>query len=62
MVGEFEKLFPTNTPRVYHVETMWKRPFPRRFNVEYTWCVCRVPTIDFFDMSLSYILISFQHA
>ena len=21
---------------------MWKRPFPRRFNVEYTWSVCRV--------------------
>ena len=20
---------------------MWKRPFPRRFNVESTWCVCR---------------------
>ena len=19
----------------------WKRPFPGRFNVEYTWCVCR---------------------
>ena len=21
---------PTNTPRVFHVETMWKRSFPRR--------------------------------
>ena len=28
---------PTNTPRVFHVEMMW-----RRFNVEYTWYVCRV--------------------
>ena len=32
---------PTNTPRVFQVETTWKRPFPRRFNLEYTWCVCR---------------------
>ena len=21
---------------------MWKQTFPRRFNVEYTWCVCWV--------------------
>ena len=35
--------FPTNTPRVFHVGTTWKRPFTRRFNVEYTWCVCGVP-------------------
>ena len=27
---------PTNTPPVFHVETTWKRSFPRRFNVEYT--------------------------
>ena len=27
---------PTNTPRVFHVETTWKQPFPRRFNVGYT--------------------------
>ena len=33
--------FPTNTPRVFHVETTWKRSFPPRFNVEYTSCVCR---------------------
>ena len=26
---------PTNTPRVFHVETTWKRPFSCRFNVEY---------------------------
>ena len=31
----------TNTPCVFHVETAWKPPFPCRFNVEYTWCVCR---------------------
>ena len=33
---------PTNAPRVFHVETTWKRPFPRRFNVEYMWRVCSV--------------------
>ena len=37
-------MFPTNTPRVFHVETTWNRSFPRRFNVEYTWSVCRVKT------------------
>ena len=26
--------YPTNTPSGFHVETTWKRPFPRRFNVE----------------------------
>ena len=36
------KTYPKNKSRVFHVETTWKRPFPRRFNVEYTWCVCRV--------------------
>ena len=29
-----------NTPRVFQVETTWKRPFPPRFNVKYTWRVC----------------------
>ena len=38
----FYKNSPTNTPRVFHVEAKWKRPFPCRFNMEYTWCVCRV--------------------
>ena len=33
---------PIVTQRVFHVETTWKQLFPRRFNVEYTWCVCRV--------------------
>ena len=32
---------PINTTRGFHVETTWKRSFPRRFNVESTWCVCR---------------------
>ena len=36
--------YPTNTPRGIHVETTWKRPFPRRFNVEATWCVSMVHT------------------
>ena len=32
---------PTNAPLGF-------RPFPRRFNVESTWCVCRVTTFIFF--------------
>ena len=41
--NSFELLtFPTNTPLGFHVETTWKRPFPRRFNMESMWCVCRV--------------------
>ena len=28
---------PTNVPCRFHVETTWKRPFPRRFNVEFTY-------------------------
>ena len=35
-------MFLTNTPCVFHVETMWNRLFQRLFNVEYTWCVCEV--------------------
>ena len=35
---------PTNTPRGFHVETTWKRSFPRRYDVESTWCVCREGT------------------
>ena len=31
----------TDTPRVFYVETTWKRSFLRCFNVKYTWCVCR---------------------
>ena len=31
---------PTNTPCVFHVETTWKRSFPRVFNVEHTRCIC----------------------
>ena len=34
--------FPTSTSSAFHVETTWKRSFPRRFNLEYTWCVFRV--------------------
>ena len=32
----------TNTPRLFHVKTTWKQPFPRCFSVKYTWCVCRI--------------------
>ena len=32
---------PTNTPRGFHVAMTWKRSFPRHFNVESTWSVCR---------------------
>ena len=36
-------IFPTNTPRVFQIETTWwKPPFPRRLDVEYTRSVCRV--------------------
>ena len=35
----FGGTYPTNTPRVFHFETTWKRMFSRRFNVEYTWSV-----------------------
>ena len=37
----WQGLNPTNTPHVFHVETMWERSFPRRFNREFTWCVRR---------------------
>ena len=54
--------YPTNTPRVFHVETTWKRPIPRRFNMKYTWCVCRVGTpilvsfSEWFLVQLNYYL------
>ena len=32
--------FPTNTPRVFHVEMKQKR-----FSVDYTWCICWVVTL-----------------
>ena len=38
---------PTNTSRGFHVETTWKRSFPRLFNMESTCCVCRaIPVFD----------------
>ena len=33
---------PANTPRKFHMKTTWTRQFPRHFNVEYMWCICRV--------------------
>ena len=51
-------IFPTNTPRVFHVETTWNRTFPRRFNVEYTWSVCRV-VLDL-KLTLRSVLIHFR--
>ena len=41
LISDFEKKVtlphnPANTPRVFNVESTWKRSFPRRFNVEYT--------------------------
>ena len=35
-------VFPTNTLRGFHVETTWKRSFPRRFKEKSTCCVSRV--------------------
>ena len=32
----------TSTPLVFRFEMTWKQTFPRCFNVEYTWYVCRV--------------------
>ena len=48
--------YPTNTPRVFHVETTWKRLFLRCFNAEYTWCVCIVvvKSLPFQLLMLSY--------
>ena len=43
-VGKKSESEKKNTPHVFHVETTWKPPFPRRFNVEYAWCVCREVT------------------
>ena len=37
----FSMSFPTNTPRVFVVEKR-QRPFTCRFNLKYTWCICRV--------------------
>ena len=37
----FTKKIPTNTARVFPVETTWKRSFPCRFNVKHRWCVYR---------------------
>ena len=42
-----------NTPRVFHVETTWKRKFPHRFNMDYTWCVCKVSTAN--DNNLAFM-------
>ena len=35
-----KRLYPTNTPYVFYVETTWKRSFQTLFNVEFTWYVC----------------------
>ena len=39
----FEKMTKkiANKTRVFQVEKTWKPPFPRRLNVEYTWCAWR---------------------
>ena len=46
-------LFPTNTPRVFHVETTWKRSLLSRFNIKHTWCTFRI---------VHKIIITFQGA
>ena len=51
---------PTNTPRVFHVETTWKRSFPRLFNVKYTWCVCRKESISELEGVAFYNIIHSQ--
>ena len=42
---KFIRIYLTNTPRIFHVETTWKRAFPYRFKVGYTWCVCKINSI-----------------
>ena len=42
-------LYPTNTRRLFHVETTWKKLFPRCFNVEYMSCVWREPDGQLFS-------------
>ena len=44
----YVKEYPTNTTPGFQVEMTWKRPFPRPFNVESTWCVCSVKTVTKF--------------
>ena len=40
----------------FHFETTWKRSFPRRFNVEYTWGVCResLELLHFFALDIPF--------
>ena len=45
--------FPTNTPRVFNVETTWKRSLLSRFNIKHTWCIFRI---------VHKIIITFQGA
>ena len=52
---------PTNTPRGFHVETTWKRSFPRRFNMESTWCVCREDIRYLIRISKKPLYYSFPH-
>ena len=40
-----EYAYALQTPRGFHVETTWKRFFPRLFNGKSTWCICRVVVI-----------------
>ena len=50
-----------NTPRVFHVETTWKGPFPHRFNVEYTWCVCSECVFMSIDVVLVTFFVNFRY-
>ena len=45
-------LYSTNTPRVFLVETTCKRSLPRRFNMEYTRCVCMVYIVAILVLTL----------
>ena len=50
---------PTNTSRVFHVETSWKRSFSRHFNVEYTWHVCKEHVHNVFKVECYVALLYF---
>ena len=48
--------YPTNAPRVFHVEIKWKPPFSRRFNVEYICCVCKTLYVSPFLSNIPIII------
>ena len=50
------KYYPTNTSRVFYNKTS----FPRRFKVEYTWCVFRVIADKFLNLVRNLLPFTFK--